>query len=47
MGEGDCDSDIDCKGNLVCGEDNCDVGGTFESNDDCCANPGEHLFYTT
>ena len=45
VGEGDCDSDIDCKGNLVCGEDNC-VGGTFESDDDCCDNPtGEHLYY--
>ena len=31
LGEGDCDSDSDCKGSLVCGEANCkkgvDIGG--------------------
>ena len=36
VGEGDCDSDDDCKGNLVCGADNC-RGSTFDPNDDCCS----------
>ena len=34
-GEGDCDSDADCKSGLVCGQDNC-VGSSFDSTDDCC-----------
>ena len=35
LGEGDCDSDFDCKGDFVCGTNNC-IGSNFESNDDCC-----------
>ena len=33
FGEGDCDSDDECDGNLVCGTDNCGAGN---SNMDCC-----------
>jgi len=32
VGEGDCDSDNQCAGSLVCGEDNCPWG----DGDDCC-----------
>ena len=39
IGEGDCDADTDCKGNLVCGMDNCD-GMDFDMTDDCCTEPG-------
>merc|ERR1719430_253048 len=34
-GEGDCDADADCRGNLRCGNDNC-RGTGFDSTDDCC-----------
>ena len=40
MGEGDCNSNDDCKGSLVCGSNNC-AGSTFVSTDDCCTEPGE------
>ena len=33
--QGDCDSDSDCIGNLICGNDNCP--STFKSSADCCA----------
>jgi len=36
-GEGDCDMDSHCAGELVCGEDNCNGSG-FDSTDDCCKN---------
>ena len=32
-GEGDCDDDIDCKGRLICGNDNCAIGPLGM---DCC-----------
>merc|ERR1719481_36439 len=41
-GEGDCDRDSDCYGDLVCGKDNCKSGGwwgdrsSFQPTDDCC-----------
>ena len=35
-GEGNCNNDNVCKGNLLCGNNNC-VGSTFDSTDDCCA----------
>ena len=40
-GEGDCDSDDECAGSLVCGSSNCrDLGlgfsDRFDSTDDCC-----------
>lgn len=38
VNQGDCDADPDCQGNLICGEDNCNlVGSGFPSNSyDCC-----------
>ena len=37
MGEGDCDSDSDCAGDLVCGTDNCqNYDSAFSSTHDCC-----------
>merc|ERR550519_2046997 len=37
-GEGDCDSDDQCLGDLTCGKDNCNREGfpSFDSTDDCC-----------
>ena len=40
-GEGDCDEDRDCAGDLVCGTDNCSRGPlgqvvSFDFDDDCC-----------
>ena len=34
LGEGDCDYDSDCSGDLICGDNNCSAG---ESIMDCCA----------
>ena len=49
-GEGDCDTDDDCFGNLKCGEgngfdDNCDTTLGYGSDWDCCydADKGKHL----
>ena len=37
FGEGNCDKDADCKGDLKCGKDNCEqFSGTFQPTDDCC-----------
>ena len=33
LGEGGCDSDDECAGNLVCGTDNCAAGNSYL---DCC-----------
>lgn len=33
-GEGDCDTSADCKGNLVCGVNNC--GASHDPLADCC-----------
>ena len=43
-GEGDCDDDGDCFGNLKCGQgsgydDNCDTSLGFGSKYDCCYDP--------
>ena len=35
-GEGDCDADEDCKGDLTCGVDNCPKNSTYDGPDDCC-----------
>ena len=48
VGEGDCDSDIQCLGDLKCGEnnnfdDNC-VGEGFDATDDCCYDPNPKGF---
>ena len=45
-GEGDCDSDVDCAGNLKCGQgngldDNCNTSLGFPSSYDCCYDPGK------
>merc|ERR1719187_1887591 len=37
VNEGDCDNYDDCKGDLVCGRDNCPHDGyLWDSEDDCC-----------
>merc|ERR1719436_2010560 len=39
-GEGDCDGDQDCRGGLVCGDNNCrQFGDHFHPKDDCCQVP--------
>ena len=40
LGGGDCDSDSDCQGNLVCGTDNCKGfhPGSYDGAD-CCMIP--------
>jgi hypothetical protein len=45
-GEGDCDRDTDCFGNLMCGErngfdNNCDTSLGFPSDFDCCYDPSK------
>ena len=35
IGQGDCDTDDDCIGNLVCGKQNCGPGFFWDSTD-CC-----------
>jgi len=45
--EGDCDSDSDCAGDLICGKDNCPRGTTFEDGDDCCVALGPGCVNTT
>ena len=35
-GEGDCDKDSQCIGNLRCGVDNCDTSLAFTGTYDCC-----------
>ena len=42
INQGDCDSDKECSGALVCGEDNCP--SPFPSDADCCENPGQGNF---
>ena len=38
IGQGDCDEDDECYGDLQCGNNNC--GDAFEnSNADCCTDP--------
>merc|ERR1719309_1325846 len=45
LGEGDCDRDDQCSGNLTCGIDNCDRNSmpSFDSTDDCCQRPAEEF----
>ena len=39
-GEGDCEIDNDCSGDLVCGNNNCKQFGSFyHEKDDCCVKP--------
>ena len=49
VGEGDCDSDADCAGNLKCGQgngydDNCDTSLGFPSDYDCCYDPTSYPY---
>ena len=37
--QGDCDTDNDCKGNLICGKNNCPKNTGHSTYDDCCYNP--------
>ena len=40
LGEGDCDTDDECAGDLVCGTNNCINEGTdFTPQADCCELP--------
>ena len=48
VGEGDCDFDNQCLGDLKCGEnnnfdDNC-IGEGFDATDDCCYDPNPKGF---
>merc|ERR1719494_1812379 len=45
LGEGDCDRDDHCTGDLTCGIDNCDRKSmpSFDSTDDCCQRPAEEF----
>jgi len=41
-GEGDCEDDADCDGDMVCGNNNCKAfGDFFHAKDDCCVKPVE------
>ena len=40
VGEGDCDSDDQCSGDLKCGTDNCGTGFVDVAMDCCQAEPG-------
>ena len=40
LGEGDCDTDDECAGDLVCGTNNClRMGSGFKKGSDCCELP--------
>ena len=46
-GDGDCDTDDQCIGQLRCGENNCGLNGTigyFEAESDCCEDFGKKCF---
>jgi len=34
--QGDCDTDNECQGNLICGSNNCPNSFGFENETDCC-----------
>ena len=45
-GQGDCDSDSGCAGNLVCGKNNCrDYHSDASPNDDCCTTASNHNYH--
>ena len=45
-GEGDCDYNYECVGDLVCGTDNC-IGAEHPSTGDCCEKPSPSTTTTT
>ena len=45
LGEGDCDNNEDCLGNLLCGKDNCSP--PFHEDADCCYDPTTSTTATT
>ena len=38
-GQGDCDKNDDCLGNLLCGDNNCNRQLGFSASNDCCYDP--------
>ena len=44
-GEGDCDSNLDCREGLDCGHNNCpkNDGGNWDIADDCCFKPQKSM----
>jgi hypothetical protein len=44
VNQGDCDDDEQCKGNLVCGENNCEPKFTWTDADCCVVKTGKLLF---
>ena len=40
LGQGDCDNDGECEGNLVCGNNNCGDNFLWESADCCIVDQG-------
>ena len=43
LGEGDCDDDAECEGDLVCGDNNCNPTlDDFYVGSDCCVEPGNY-----
>ena len=43
FGEGDCDNDLECKGDLICGQKNCGTEFPWSGSDCCTASPGNPL----
>ena len=42
-GDGDCDTDEQCTGELRCGQNNCVVNANFTDLSDCCEDFGNYL----
>ena len=42
-GQGDCDKDSECSGNLICGKNNCDHSKFPSNKTDCCTSIGAVL----
>ena len=42
-GQGDCDKDSECSGNLICGKNNCDRSRFPSNKTDCCTSIGADL----
>ena len=42
-GQGDCDKDSECSGNLICGKNNCNRSQFPSNKTDCCASIGAVL----